>query len=180
MIETIRSARRLLLIVAAVLVILDVAAIALLLSPVGRGREARQQAYEQVRQDYQAKMREVAPARDIDQKLAEAKKQTDAFYQERIPSRYSDIADTLGKLASENNVQVTGIRYDAKDTEIPNLQHLEIAAQITGNYNNQMKFINSLERAKTFFVIDSVNLGGAESGTVRLDMKLETFKRSGA
>lgn len=180
MINTIRSARRLLLIIAGVLIVADIAAIALLLSPVGRGREARQQEYEQVRQEYQAKMREVAPAKDIDSKIAEARKQSSAFYQERFPSRYSDIADTIGKLANENRVQVTGIRYDAKDSETPGLQRIDISTQVTGNYNNQMRFINALERARTFFVIDSVNLGGAEGGDVRLDMKLETFKRGGA
>jgi len=178
--DTIRGARRLLIAIAAVLIVLDVAAIALLLSPVGRGRSAREHAYSEVRQEYQARLREVAPARDIDKKLAEAKRQTAQFYDDRIPSRYSDIADTLGKIATESHVQISSIKYDAKDTEIPGLQDIAIGAQVAGDYNNQMRFINALERAKTFFVIDSVNLGGAEGGSVRLEMKLETFKRGGA
>jgi Tfp pilus assembly protein PilO len=158
-------------------VVLDAGAIALLLSPVGRGRGAREQEYADVRQEYQAKLREDAPARDIDKRLEEARKQTDEFYKNRIPSRYSDIADTLGKLASDNHVQVQGIKYGAKETEIGGLQRIDIEAQVSGNYNDQMRFINALERAKPFFVIDSVNLGGADGGLVRLAMKLETFKR---
>lgn len=180
MIETVRGARRLLITIAVILLAVDAGAIALLLSPVGRGRAEREQAYNQIRQEYQTKLRELGPARDIDQKLVEARKQTEAFYRDRIPSRYSDIADTLGKLASENHVQVTGIKYDAKDTEVAGLQEIDITTQIAGDYNNQMRFINALERAKPFFVIDGVNLGGAENGAVRLDMKLETFKRGGA
>ncbi len=177
---TVKGARRLLLIIAMVLVALDLAALALLLSPVGRGRAAREQAYNEVRQEYQAKMREEGPARDIEKRIVDARKQIGEFYQDRLPSRYSDISDTIGKLASENHVQVATVRYDAKDSEIEGLQHIEITAQVTGDYNNQMRFINALERAKTFFVIDSVNLGGAETGGVRLEMKLETFKKGAA
>lgn len=180
MIETVQGTRRLLIAIAVILLAVDAAAIALLLSPVGRGRAEREQAYDQVRQEFQTKLREIGPARDIDRKLVEAQKQTEAFYRDRIPSRYSDISDTLGKLASENNVQVSAIKYDAKDTEIAGLQKIDINTQIAGDYNNQMRFINALERAKTFFVIDSVDLGGADNGSVRLDMKLETFKRGGA
>jgi Tfp pilus assembly protein PilO len=180
MTTNISGARRLLIGVAIVLLILSAGAVAVLLSPVGRGRSAREQEYNQVRQEYQSKLREEGPARDIDQRLANARKQTDRFYQERILSRYADIADTIGRLASENHVQVTSIHYDAKDTDIAGLQQISIGTQITGDYNNQMRFINALERSKPFFMIDSVNLAGSESGGVRLDMKLETFKRGGA
>ena len=180
MIDTVRGIRKLLVTIAAVLLLIDAAAIALLLSPIGRGRAEREQAYDRVRQELQAKLREIGPARDIDQKLLEARKQTEAFYRERIPYRYSDIADTLGKLASENHVQVAAMKYVAKDTDIAGLQRIDISTQISGDYNNQMRFINALERIKPFFVIESVDLAGAENGSVRLDMKLQTFKRGGA
>ncbi len=177
---TVKGVRRLLLICAIVLLALDIAALALLFSPVGRGRAAREEAYNQVRQEYQAKMREEGPARNIEKRIADARKQIGDFYEERLPSRYSDISDTIGKLASENHVQVASVKYDAKDSEITGLQRINITAQINGDYNNQMRFINALERAKTFFVIESVNLGGAESGSVQLEMKLETFKKGAA
>lgn len=176
----IQGARRVLIVVAAILLLADAGAIALLLSPSGRGREALQERYQQVRQEYQAKMREAGPARDIDKRLVEARKQTEEFYKDRIPNRYSDISDTIGKLAADNHVQIANIKYDHKDSDIAGLQNIAITTQIKGNYNDQMRFINALERAKTFFVIDSVNLGGADNGSVQLEMKLETFKRGGA
>lgn len=182
---TVKTVRTLLIVIAIVLIVLDAGAVALLLSPMGRGRAARQETYNRVRQQYQEKMREEGPARDIEKRIADARKQTDAFYEERIPTRYSQISDTIGKVASENHVQVASVKYDAKDTDISGLQRIDIEAQITGDYNNQMRFINALERAKTFFVIDSVNLAGAEAGSatsggVRLQIKLETFKRGAA
>ena len=178
--NSIQSARRLLLAVVALLLIADAAAIAVLLSPSGRGRGALEDQYQQVRQQYQAKLRETGPARDIDKRLADARKQTADFFKDRIPVRYSEISNTIGKLAFENHVQVSNIKYETRDTEIDGLQEIGITTQIKGNYNDQMRFINALERAKTFFVIDGVNLSGAENGSVQLQMKLGTFKRSAA
>lgn len=178
MIHSVRSVRRILLVVAMLLVVIDGVAIALLLSPQGRSRTDRKQVRDQLQQELHAKMKELGPARNIDQNLAEARKQQEAFYRDRLASRYSDISDAIGKLASENHVQVSSVKYDAKSTDIKNLQQINISTQVVGDYTNQMRFINSLERAKLFFVIDSVNLGGGEGGSVRLDMKLETFLRS--
>jgi type IV pilus assembly protein PilO len=42
-----------------------------------------------------------------------------------------------------------------------------------------VKFINALERDKIFFVIGGVTLG-EQQGNVRLQLKLETYLRSGA
>lgn len=178
--SSMQNARRLLIAIAAILLLADAGAIAILLSPSGRGREALQERYQQVRQEYQAKIRELGPAKDIDKRLLNARKQTEEFYKDRIPTRYSDISETIGKLASENHVQIANTKYEPKDTDIAGLQYIGITTQIRGNYNDQMRFINALERAKTFFVIDSVNLGGANNGSVQLEMKLETFKRGGA
>ncbi len=170
--------RILLIVVAAALLVLDGRAIALLLSPGGRSRAERQQERDRLQAELQAKMRELGPAQDIDKRLAEAKKEQQSFYNGRIPSRYSEISEAIGKLANQNHVHVATVRYDAKAAEVADLQQVEISMQVVGDYADQMRFINSLERAKQFFVINSVNLGGGEAGSVRLDMRLETFLRS--
>jgi hypothetical protein len=43
-----------------------------------------------------------------------------------------------------------------------------------------MKFINSLERDKMFFVIYGVTLTGQQSGTVNLRLRLATYLRGSA
>jgi hypothetical protein len=43
-----------------------------------------------------------------------------------------------------------------------------------------MRFINALERDKTFFIVNSVVLGDAQGGSVKLQLKLETYLRNGA
>jgi Tfp pilus assembly protein PilO len=176
--RSVREARRLLLIIAIVVLVVAAAATAWLVSPAGRSREALNREYNDLRAQYQVQIREIGPARDIEKGLAQAREQQAAFFAQRIPTHYSTISETLGELASKNQVLVSAVKYDAKDTEVPGLQRLTIAAQITGDYGNEMKFINAMERSKLFFVINSVNLGGAEGGKVRLGLNFETYLRS--
>lgn len=180
MIRTVRDARRLVFTIGVVLLVLDAVAITLLLSPVGRGREAREQEYMTVFSQHQQKMREAAPARDIDQKLTEARKQINSFYTDRLPERYADIAQSLGEIASKANVTVSAIRYEPKDTQIPNLSRVGITASVTGDYPALMKFINQVERSKTFYVLDSINLAESQPGVIRVEVRLETYLRSAA
>ncbi len=176
--KSVRDARRLLLIIAAILLIVDAAAIAWLLSPRGRGTRAHEDQLRELENEYRTKIREIGPARDMDKRLALAKQQQAAFFTDHIPTRYSAISDTIGKLAGENHVQVSAVRYDAKDTDVAGVQRIGISSSITGGYADEMRFINALERSKTFFVINSVTLGGAEGGAVRLELHIETFLRS--
>jgi hypothetical protein len=41
-----------------------------------------------------------------------------------------------------------------------------------------MRFINSLERNKLFFIVDSVVLGGDQGGAVKLGVRLETYRKT--
>ncbi len=50
---------------------------------------------------------------------------------------------------------------------------------LSGDYLQEVKFINALERDKMFFLIDGIALG-EQQGNVRLQLKLETYLRSGA
>jgi hypothetical protein len=43
-----------------------------------------------------------------------------------------------------------------------------------------VRFINALERSKTFFLVNTVVLGDAQGGTVKLQMKLESYLRTSA
>jgi type IV pilus assembly protein PilO len=175
----IEKIRTRLLIVLGVLLVIDIAAVGLLLSPVGRSREARIQEYDRVRTQLQAKRRDALPARDMDKKLGTARTEISEFYKERLPQRYSDVSDSLGKLAKESNVQLGQIKYTAKSSDLADLQRLEIDASVSGDYPNLMRFINGLEREKTTYVLDSVELGEGQGGTVRLNINLETYLRSG-
>jgi len=43
-----------------------------------------------------------------------------------------------------------------------------------------VRCINALERDQLFFLVDSVGLGGEQGGVVKLQLKLETYLKTGA
>ncbi len=175
--RSVREARRLLLIIAIVLAVIAGCATAWLLSPSGRSAAYLHDEYNQLRAEYEAKLREIGPTRDMDKRLVQAREQQEAFYSERVPTGYAAISQSLIETAQQNQVQVSAVKYEPKTTDIPGLQRVNIAAQFTGDYGNEMKFINAMERSKMFFVINSVELGGAEGGKVRLEIHFETYLR---
>ena len=84
----------------------------------------------------------------------------------------------MGKVAGQNGVHIGQIRSKAKDTESVGLRPVEIEADFSGGYLQLIRFINALERDSIFFIVDSVQLGGEQGGTVRLQLKLETYQKA--
>jgi hypothetical protein len=50
-------------------------------------------------------------------------------------------------------------------------------AGITGDYPQIMRFVNSLERDQTFFVIRAMSLTGQQGGLVNLRLRVSTWLR---
>jgi type IV pilus assembly protein PilO len=160
----------------AALVLVDAAAVAMLLTPIAGMREARQQ---ELRQEWQQlKAREYAPWRGLDKKLPRAKEQIADFYQERIPTEESAISDNLGTVAAGTGVRISGVKYMVKDAPVEGLERVEIAANLSGDYLQLVRFINALERNKLFFLVEGVELGGEQNGIVGLQLRIETYLRS--
>jgi len=176
---SIRETRKKLMPVVVALGVLVLACVGYLLSPAGRSQKALQRDYYQLRGQLAAKQQEVLPTRGMDQKLLQASKDISGFYDHRLPARYSAVSDELGKIAGDTGVHYSGVKYDEKDAPIEGLRKLSIEIALSGNYLQEVKFINALERDNMFFLIDGVALG-EQQGNVRLQLKLETYLRSGA
>jgi type IV pilus assembly protein PilO len=168
---------KLLRIVLIVMLVVDVSAAAVLLSPLGGLRSSRQTEYERVRLQWQAEQRKAAPLRDIDKKLDEARQQVSSFYGTRLPTRSSAIPEELGKLAAANGVRFFAVRYNSDEAAVEGLRRIQIDASLAGDYLKVVKFINTLERDKMFFVVDTLNLAEQQGGNVRLELRLETYLR---
>ena len=125
------------------------------------------------------KTRQVAPLKDLPQKVVLARHQITDFYKKRFPSQESQILTELGKLAAANGVTIDQGKYKVKDAEAGGLQPVEMEADLAGNYTSLAKFINALERDEMFFIINSVTLGGQQQGPVKLSVKLETYLKAG-
>jgi len=174
---TVKQARPKLRIALGVLLALDLAALVVLLTPLAGRRGDREQEYARVHQALQQELHKAAPLRNIDQKIAEAQQQVADFYKDRLPARDSAIAEELGKVAGENGVRFSGVRYVADDDVAEGLRRLQMDASIAGDYVKVVKFINALERDRLFFIVDSVNLAEQQGGMVRLELKLNTYLR---
>ena len=160
-----------------ILLLIDVAAGAIFFSPLASIRK-RQDEFERVRTDYNQRLHTAVPLRNIDQKLGEARTQIDDFYKQRMPGRDSAIAEELGRLAKNAGVSFSNVRYaKPEETPLPGVSRLEMTLSLSGDYLKVVKFINQLERDQMFFAVNSVNLAEQQAGTVRLELKLETYLR---
>ncbi len=175
---TIRDVRRASMPMIAILALLIIGCVVYIFSPAGRSRQAREREYQDLQTEVLAKRQEVLPTRGMDGKLKQASVDIDSFYGSRFPAEYSTVAEELGKVAGDTGVHLTAIKYDEKDAVIEGLRKLSVEITISGDYLQEVKFINALERDKIFFLIDGVALG-EQQGNVRLQLKLETYLRSG-
>ena len=160
----------------AALVLLDVAAVALLMSPIAGRDSLRQDELHQLWMGLKA--RESAPWRGLDKKIPQARTDIAAFYRDRLPTGYSAISTNIGRIASENGVSVSSEKYSQKASDLRGLDRVEIEAEVSGDYLPLVRFINSVERNQLFFIVDELDLGGQQSGAIKLRIKIETYLRT--
>lgn len=120
------------------------------------------------------------PLRGLDGKIAASTQDADLFYAERLPYAESQVLTELGHLA-----QKTGVRWaNAQYAQLPVLSgeyaltELHMDASVSGDYRPIVEFINSLERDKMFFLVNSISLSGQQTGTVNLRIRLTTYLRA--
>jgi type IV pilus assembly protein PilO len=174
-----RNTRRKVTFALAALAAVDVIAIVIFLSPLVGSQVSRKDELDQRWKELQMKTREVEPLRGLDKKIPIARKEIDDFYAQRLPSQDSAISEGLGKVAAQTGVRIASVKYTVKDPEPVGVRRVEIDAALSGDYLSLVRFINALERNQLFFLVDSVALGGEQAGVVKLQLKLETYLKTG-
>jgi type IV pilus assembly protein PilO len=119
---------------------------------------------------------QTAPLRGLDTRVVETRDQIQNFYAKRIPANYSSIAAQIGELEVRSGVRLSRVQYSQG---IPGNELTEISmdAGISGEYPQIMRFVNSLERDKTFFVIRAMALAGQQGGLVNVRLRISTWLR---
>lgn len=133
-----------------------------------------------LRQQEKELTRQVAPLRDIEKTLAQTRVDVKKFYEQKVPSQFSQISQHLEKLVQEAGVKAQSIRYGQERSDqkadLPDVQRINIDTTVTGDYAKVARFINALEQDKFVFIIDQITLNGSEGGnSVSLQIKFETF-----
>lgn len=174
-----RQTRKKMKVTLAVLAGVDLLAAVLYFSPLVGSTESRQMEKNQLQAELTAKTHQVAPLKDLPQKINIAKGQISDFYRNRFASQNSQIYTELGKVAAANSVKIDQVRYKPADTTSNGLLPIEMEADLSGSYASLAHFINAIERDEMFFVINSVTLGGEPQGAVKLSVKLEAYLKVG-
>jgi len=164
----------------AIMVAVDVVAVAVLISPLVGSTDSRRQELNQLWSELQTKTRQVEPLRNLDKKVITANAQITDFYKKRFPAQQSQILTEFGKLAAANGITIEQAKYKVLEEETGRLHPVEMEADLSGNYVSLAKFINALERDDMFFIISSIQLGGEQKGPIKLQMKLQTYLKAGA
>jgi type IV pilus assembly protein PilO len=184
-----RKTRDKLKIAIAGVVLLDVALVVVLFSPLVGSQQSRKLEETQLNSQRIQTTRKVTPLRGLDKKIPLAQQQIDNFYKERLPSEDSAISGDLNRLANETGVKIGGIKYTQKTRENSNeirpeeavgLQRVVIEAELSGDYLPMIRFVNALERNQLFFLVNSVELGSEQAGVIRVTMRLQTYLKTGA
>lgn len=174
-----QNARRKLKIAIGVMLAIDLAAAAVLFSPLVGSAESRRFERNSLAAELTRKNREVQPLRGMDKKIDLAKKEIPAFYSERFAKRSSDIAEELGKIATQNGIKIQQAKYKQEDAETSGIIPMEIEANFAGDYLQLVRFINSLERSKLFITVDGVDLASEGAGPVKLQVTMHSYMRAG-
>ena len=119
---------------------------------------------------------QTAPLRGLDKKVALTNTQIQDFYDKRIPAHYSSIESRIDELQVKSGVRLSRLQY-AQGKPGNYLTEISMDAGISGDYSQIMKFVNSLERDKMFFIIRSMSLTGQQGGTVNLRLRVATWLR---
>ena len=119
------------------------------------------------------------PLRGLDSKVARSTNEANGFYQDRLPYEYSQVLAELGTLTRRTKVRLVHVQYaqtpvlSGEDA----LTEVDMDAAVSGDYRPVVEFINGLERDRIFFVVNSINLTGQQTGQVNLRIRLTTFLR---
>jgi hypothetical protein len=119
---------------------------------------------------------EAAPLRGLDKRVNETRDQIQAFYSKRIPPNYSAIGTRIGELQIKAGVRLTRVQY-TQGLPGSDVTEISMDAGISGAYPQIMRFVNSLERDQTFFVVRAMSLTGQQGGLVNLRLRVSTWLR---
>jgi Tfp pilus assembly protein PilO len=119
---------------------------------------------------------QTSPLRGLDKKVAESHKDIAQFYADRIPPNYSSIDKRVGELQVASGVHLTRMQYTQGKPDA-DLTKISLDCNITGEYTQIMHFVNTLERDKTFFLIEGMSLTGQQGGMVSLRLEVATWLR---
>jgi Type II secretion system (T2SS), protein M subtype b len=113
--------------------------------------------------------------------LPKAGRECDDFYRDSFlgaDTGYSQIESDLAAIARETGVRASGFTFGRTEVKQRGATEIKISATVDADYPSLVRFINGLERSKNFYLLDSLKLTSAETGSIRLALELHTYFRT--
>ena len=150
-------------------------------------REERQQALASQARQVALVRADVKRASEIRQKTPEILKDLDGFESSLLPitKGYSVVTQETDQYAKESHVVLEDVKFHEKhEKEVTgqgNLTELTVEVSITGDYNGVVQFLNHLQRSKSVYIVDGLELetqnGQGPVGALKINLHLRTYFR---
>jgi hypothetical protein len=114
------------------------------------------------------------PLRNLPERVTDSTKGAEHFYDARVPGADSAILSELGALATKAKVRMSRGQYSFAPV-LRDVTEVRMDESVSGEYADVVRFINSVERDKMFFVINGLTLTGQQGGLVNLRFKVTTY-----
>ena len=124
---------------------------------------------------------DVARGEQIRNQLPAVEEQGDAFFKQHlheVGSGYSAIVDNLGVLARDSGLRADNITYHQGPPDKRGVVEIEIGETIDGDYPSVVRFIDGLEHADNFYVLNNLTLAADNAGELKLNLQLKTYFRT--
>ncbi|HEY3990572.1 MAG TPA: GspMb/PilO family protein [Acidobacteriaceae bacterium] len=139
-------------------------------------RADRPEELEMKQTELRAAQLQARPLRNLPERVAKSANGAEHFYDARVPGADSAILAELGALEQKANVRLSRVQT-AFAPAVRDVTEVRMDASVSGDYTSVMRFINSVERDKMFFVINGLTLTGQQGGLVNLRLKVTTYLR---
>lgn len=113
--------------------------------------------------------------------LPQTGKDCDAFYRQSFldsATGYSQIESDLDAIAAQSGVKTSGLSFKTTAIKERSVTQITINTSVDADYAAVIRFVNGLERSKNFYLLDSLKLGTAATGGIKLDLELHTYFRT--
>lgn len=167
-------------------IVLNVAAYALAVRPLGLRSAGAADRAAAASEALKAAERDLAAARDLVAGKSQADQELSTFYDKVLPADLPSARRmtyaALPALARKSNVKYEQRRTEVEPTvENQRLGRLHIRMVLQGEYENVRRFIYELETAPTFVIIDDVTLAQNDPAKpLTLTLELSTYYKLGA
>jgi Tfp pilus assembly protein PilO len=86
----------------------------------------------------------------------------------------------LSRMSEAHGLAIPSVAYAPKSSDLPDVSAISITFTVSGAYSEIRTFIDAIERAKPFFIIEHLTLSSEreeETGAVKLQIKIAAYTR---